>query len=131
MVNIYKSSYSNYYIPNMIKYWCIDCGKNFILSDGYDNSNIVCPYCQSQNTEDIVVLEDSNILSELECMTIGFLEESKKFVYCLNEKLPCKKHLDKNIIFIVPNKKGESRFCTKCGHYVEGNNVKRTHDEGC
>lgn len=64
-----------YYIPDLLKYWCRDCDKEFILSDGYDNSNVVCPYCQSKKAEAIVWLEDEDTLSELGCMAIGFNRE--------------------------------------------------------
>lgn len=62
----------------MIKYWCPDCDSYFILSDGYDNSNVKCPYCTNKNSEVITWLENADILDELGCMAIGFLKGINK-----------------------------------------------------
>lgn len=65
----------NYYIPNMSKYWCLDCDKEFILSEGYDNTLVECPYCRSKEIQAVVMMDDPDDLAELGCMAIGFNKE--------------------------------------------------------
>jgi DNA-directed RNA polymerase subunit RPC12/RpoP len=58
-------------IPDMAKYHCCKCGKDFILSDGYDNTKAKCPYCQSENIE-ASVAKDPDQLDALGCLAISF-----------------------------------------------------------
>jgi rRNA maturation endonuclease Nob1 len=69
---MFQSSYTpNYIIPDLIKYQCILCDKQFILSEAYDNSTAKCPYCGSLHIESTAVMEDPDKLEELGCMAIS------------------------------------------------------------
>jgi len=68
---MYQSPHNpDYIIPDLYKYSC-ECGKEFILSDAYDNSKAVCPYCKSKNIEAVAAMVDPDKLDELGCMGIS------------------------------------------------------------
>lgn len=64
-----------YKIHKLIKYQCLNCNKEFILSQyqAY-NIDVSCPYCKSGNAEAVVWMDDYDRLDQLGCMGIGHLE---------------------------------------------------------
>jgi len=73
---MYQSPYNpNYIIPDLHKYQCLKCNKEFILSTAYDNSHAKCPYCGSLHIEHFVTMDDPDKLSELGCIAISILKD--------------------------------------------------------
>ena len=63
---------NNYMPDNLVKMFCLDCGKNFIVGqDDYnDKFSLNCPFCSGNQTEHVATLEDTDLLGELGCMAI-------------------------------------------------------------
>ena len=69
---MFQSSYSpDYVVPDLVKFFCTNCKREFILSEKYDNKKASCPYCQSKRIEGIVLLDNPDLLGELGCMAIS------------------------------------------------------------
>ena len=61
------------YVPdNLVKMFCLDCGKNFIVGQNdYKYKFILnCPFCSGNQTEHVTALDDDDLLGELGCMAI-------------------------------------------------------------
>ncbi|MBO8136783.1 MAG: hypothetical protein H0Z40_01390 [Desulfotomaculum sp.] len=74
MIKIPRSGYT-YVIDNLVKYMCLEDGKEFIISEHDSKNGVHCPFCQSHNTEAISILEDNDLLDALGCMCISHIEE--------------------------------------------------------
>lgn len=85
------STNPNYYLDELVKYLCWGCERRFIVSDyqvkQLGAEAIRCPYCQSDDIEAYVWMNDQDQLEELGCIGIGhyidgrkdwFLEEIRK-----------------------------------------------------
>jgi len=72
----------NYKMHVLVKYECLECDKSFILSKKYVDDlkgiDVSCPYCDSYNVEDTVIMDDPEELEALGCMGIGHVEEERK-----------------------------------------------------
>ncbi len=56
---------------NLIKYLCPECGEQFIVSERAAADTILwCPYCNSDDVEAMVMLNDKDKLNELGCLGI-------------------------------------------------------------
>jgi len=71
----------NYKMHVLVKYECLECDKSFILSKKYVDDlkgiDVSCPYWDSYNVEDTVIMDDPEELEALGCMGIGHVEEWK------------------------------------------------------
>lgn len=64
----------NYYIDELVKWQCLECDKEFILSEyqvAHSRGHIRCPYCISDAVEAYVALINQDTLEELGCMAIS------------------------------------------------------------
>ncbi len=72
---------SNYKMHVLVKYECLECERNFILSQKQVDDfreDITCPYCKAYNVESISWLEDMTMLEGLGCIGIGHVEKQKE-----------------------------------------------------
>lgn len=78
----YKSKYSDFIVDNLVKYKCNNkrCGNEFILSEYEDKQQkdkgrfISCPYCSGRDVKSTAHLENDELLSSLNGITIGHIE---------------------------------------------------------
>lgn len=69
---MYQSPYNpSYIIPDLLKYQCLDCEAEFILSEKFKEKKAHCPYCKSDNVEAFVAMVNPDRLEELGCMAIS------------------------------------------------------------
>lgn len=75
----------SYVLDNLVKCHCFNCNSEFILSEykAEKSDKITCPYCQSEDIESYVFLNDKERLNELGCLGIGhhkdYIEEKYRY----------------------------------------------------